>query len=107
MIPGWTSLKSKVGRRLLLLFISCAVVPLVIALYLSFSHVTDQLYQQSESRLRHESKAVGLAVLQELLSLPSEFERIEAISANASDALPQSMNPEPAQHLRERFRALT
>ena len=73
MIPEWTSLKSKVGRRLLLLFISCAVVPLTITLYLSFSHVTDQLYQQSETRLRHESKAVGMAILRELLILPSEL----------------------------------
>ena len=107
VILEWTSLKSKVGRRLLLLFISCAVVPLVIALYLSFSHVTDQLYQQSESRLRLESKAVGSAVLRELLSLPPEFERIEAISADAGGALPQSMDPARVQYLRERFRALT
>jgi diguanylate cyclase (GGDEF)-like protein len=96
-----------VGRRLLLLFISCAVVPLVIALYLSFSHVTDQLYRQSERRLRHESKAVGMAVHRDLLSLRSDFERIEAISADASDALLQSLDSERAQHLRERFRALT
>ena len=107
VIPGSTALKSKVGRRLLLLFISCAVVPLAIALYLSFYHVTDQLYKQSESRIRHESKALGLAVLRELLSLPSEFERIEAISSDASGAPPQPMGPERARHLRERFRALT
>jgi len=107
VIPEWTSLKSKVGRRLLLLFISCAVVPLTITLYLSFSHVTDQLYQQSETRLRYESKAVGMAILRELLSLPSELERIEAISANASDTFSQSTDPQPTQRLRERFRALT
>jgi len=107
VIPEWTLLKSRVGRRLLLLFISCAVVPLVIALYVSFSHVTDQLYQQSETRLRHESKAVGLAIARELLSLPSELERIATISADASDALQQSMESERGQILRERFRALT
>ncbi len=95
------------GRRLLLLFISCAIVPLVIALFLSFSHVTDQLYQQSERRLRHESKAVGLAVLRELLSLTYELELIEMTSADAGDALSQSMKPERVRHLRERFRALT
>ncbi|MFB3117683.1 MAG: HAMP domain-containing protein, partial [Myxococcota bacterium] len=81
--------------------------PLVIALFLSFSHVTDQLYQQSERRLRHESKAVGLAVLRELLSLTSELERVEMGPADVGDALPPSMKPERAQHLRERFRALT
>jgi len=88
--PGWTSLKSRVGRRLLLLFVSCAVVPLVVALYLSFSHVTDQLYEQSENRLQHDSKAVGMAVLRELLSLSSEVERV---AAEAGDATPHSLDP--------------
>jgi diguanylate cyclase (GGDEF)-like protein len=107
VILRWTSLKSKVGRRLLLLFISCAVVPLAITLLLSFSHVTDQLYQQSERRLRHESKAVGLAVLRELLDLSSELELIETASAGAGDDLPQPLKAKRAQDLRERFRALT
>ncbi len=95
------------GSAPAVLFISCAVAPLVIALYLSFSHVTDQLYQQSEKRLRHDSKAVGLAVYRELLSLQSEFERIETVFADAGEAPPQSMNEERAQYFRERFRAVT
>jgi len=103
----WTSLRSKVGRRLLLLFISCSIVPLFIALYLSFSHATDQLYQQSEARLRHESKSVGLAVLRELLGLASEFEHIEMAASDAGDTLLQPMKPERMRHLREGFRALT
>jgi diguanylate cyclase (GGDEF)-like protein len=103
----WTPLKSKVGRRLLLLFISCSIVPLVIALYLSFSHATDQLYQQSEARLRHESKSLGLVVLRELLGLASEFEHIEMTALDAGDAVPQPMKPERMRHLREGFRALT
>jgi diguanylate cyclase (GGDEF)-like protein len=107
VILRWTSLKSKVGRRLLLLFISCAVVPLAITLLLSFSHVTDQLYQQSERRLRHESKTVGLAVLRELLDLSSDLELVETASAGAGDALPQPLKTERAQHLRDHFRALT
>ncbi|MBW2541514.1 MAG: EAL domain-containing protein [Deltaproteobacteria bacterium] len=107
MIPGWTSLKSKVGRRLLSLFVACAVVPLAITLYLSYSHVTDQLYQQSEKRLRQDSKAVGMAILRELLSLPSELEQIESVAAEASDASPQSTDSQRSTALRERFRALT
>ena len=107
MILRWTSLKSKVGRRLLLLFISCAIVPLAITLLLSFSHVKGQLYQQSESRLRNESKAVGMAVIRELLSLASELDRVETIAADAGDALPQPIQTERTKYLRERFRALT
>jgi len=107
VIPGWTSLKSKVGRRLLLLFISCAVVPLAIALYLSFSHVTEQLYGQSEARLRHEGKAAGMAILHELLSLRSELAQIGALSADAGESPLQSLDPESMQELREHFRALT
>ena len=80
-----TLLKSRVGRRLLLLFISCAVVPLAITSFLSFSNVTDQLYEQSEMRLRHESKAVGLAILRELLVVASEFEHVELCSRIAME----------------------
>jgi len=107
VIAGWTSLKSKVGRRLLLLFVSCAVVPLVVALYVSFSHVTDQLYQQSEKRLVQESKAVGMAILRELLILPAELERIESIAADPLDAPPQPTDPRSVGNLREHFRAVT
>jgi len=107
VILRWTSLKSKVGRRLLLLFISCAIVPLVITLFLSFSHVTDQLYQQSEARLRHESKSVGLAVLRDLQGLASEFEHIEIAASDAGGALLQPIKPQRMRHLHEGFRALT
>jgi len=107
VILRWTSLRSKVGRRLLLLFISCSIVPLVIALYLSFSHATDQLYQQSEARLRHESKSVGLAVFRELLDLASEFEHIEMVASDADDTLMKAIKPERMRHLREGYRALT
>ncbi len=107
MIAGWTSFKSKVGRRLLLLSVSCAVVPLVVALYVSFSHVTDQLYQQSEKRLVQESKIVGMAILRELLILPAELERIEPISADPRDAQPQTADPRIVGNLRKRFRAVT
>ncbi len=107
VIARWSALKSRMGRRLLLLFISSATVPLVIALLLTFSHVTDQLYQQSESRLRHESKAVGLAVLRELLIEEGELERLAASFVAAGGAIADSLNPELEQRLRERYRALT
>jgi len=101
-----TLLKSRVGRRLLLLFISCAIVPLAITAFLSFSHVTDQLYEQSEMRLRHESRAVGVGVLRELLMLASEFDHFELDASDAGDAPLVSMQPERVRHLREGFRAL-
>ncbi len=100
-------LTSRVGRRLLLLFISCAIAPLAITLLLSFSHVTDQLYRQSEMQLRHESKAVGSAVLRELLVLASEFEHLELDASYAGGAPLRTMRPERVQHLRESFRALS
>ena len=46
-----TFLRSKVARRIFLLFITCALLPVTILAILSFQHVTRQLREQSEERL--------------------------------------------------------
>ena len=52
-----TFLRSKVGRRIFLLFISCALLPITVLALLSFRHVTTQLNKQSQERLEQAAKA--------------------------------------------------
>lgn len=66
-------LRSRVARRIFFLFILCAVLPVGVLSVISFSDVTDQLTQQSERRVRQESKVVGMAIYQRLLFLESKL----------------------------------
>jgi diguanylate cyclase (GGDEF)-like protein len=62
-------LHSRFGRRLLLLFVSCAVLPIAIVAAVSYGHVRRELRSQTERRLQQANKALGLAVYERLLLL--------------------------------------
>lgn len=57
----------RLGRRLLVSFVLSAVLP--ISLAFAYVHVSDQLRDQSERRLRLASRAVGLELLDRLQSV--------------------------------------
>jgi len=59
-------LRSRVARRLLALFLVCAVLPLVAISALTLRHVSDRLQEQSQARLRQASKAGGMALVTRL-----------------------------------------
>ena len=71
-----TPLQSRFGRRLLLLFVGCAVVPIAVVAGVAYRHVTQQLRTQTESRLRQSNKALGLAVFERLLLLDATLKSI-------------------------------
>jgi diguanylate cyclase (GGDEF)-like protein len=71
-----TLLQSRFGRRLLLLFVGCAVVPIAVVAAVAYRHVTQQLRTQSESRLRQSNKALGLAIFERLLLLDATLKSI-------------------------------
>jgi diguanylate cyclase (GGDEF)-like protein len=62
-------LHSRFGRRLLLLFVGCAVLPIAIVAAVSYGHVRRELRSQTERRLQQANKALGLAVYERLLLL--------------------------------------
>ena len=68
-----TFLRSKVARRVFALFILCALLPVTALAILSFTHVTKQLNEQNQDRLRRSSKAVGMSIYERLLFLESEL----------------------------------
>jgi putative nucleotidyltransferase with HDIG domain len=62
-------IKSRLGRRIFLLFISCALLPVCALAVLSFSHVTGELREQGHGRLHQASKTTGMAIMERLLFL--------------------------------------
>ena len=99
-----TFLRSKVGRRLFTLFILCSLAPITVLAVLSFTHVTNQLDEQSRNRLHQASKALGMAIFERLSFL-------EAGMRTAAAHLELGMDIGKGEHpivedLAERFDAL-
>jgi len=80
-----TFLRSKVEKQLFGLFLSCAVVPILVLSILSYDHVTQQLYDQSRTRLHRASKATGMMLLDRLLEAEAELDELIA-----ADSRPRS-----------------
>jgi len=101
-----TFLRSKVARRIFALFVFCALLPVLVLAIISFSQVTEQLYEQGQSRLHQSSKALGMSVIERLSFLENEL-KIFSSSLNAS---PGASTPMPAEEysegLKGRFKGL-
>ena len=65
--------RSKVARRVFVLFILCALIPLGVIAYYSFSQVTGNLYAQAHRQLHQASKASGMATFERLLMLETDL----------------------------------
>jgi putative nucleotidyltransferase with HDIG domain len=98
-------LRSKVARRFFLLFICCALLPMVALTILSFNQVTRQLESQSHKRLQEETKAYGMSVYERLLLLDTDLEvltahaRLAGLQSTASDHL--------GERLKQRFKVVS
>ena len=74
-----TLFKSKVARRIFILFIICALLPIGGLVGLSFSQVSGQLYDQSQRRLYQASKSVGMEILERILFVEAEMKMIASL----------------------------
>jgi diguanylate cyclase (GGDEF)-like protein len=71
-----TFLRSKVARRIFLLFILCALLPTVTLAIVSYSLVMKQLNQQEQVRLHQASKGTALAIYERLLFLEAQMKAV-------------------------------
>jgi diguanylate cyclase (GGDEF)-like protein len=100
-----TPLRSKFGRRLLILFVGCALVPMAVLAVLSYRHVKQQLYRQSESGLKQANIAVGQAIFERLLLLDATLKSIPPsaiIQLNAAKRM-RPLSPQPKVSTRTRL----
>ncbi|MBS0152295.1 MAG: response regulator [Nitrospira sp.] len=67
---------SRIGRRILGLFVFCALVPTSILGWMSYRQVTQELIVQSGARLKQESKSQGMALYNHLLTFTADLSRI-------------------------------
>jgi predicted signal transduction protein with EAL and GGDEF domain/HAMP domain-containing protein len=83
-------LRSRFGRRLLLLFIICAMVPTCAVAFLSFRSVSEQLTEQSSERLAALASAAGKTLYNRLTFLENDLRkvipRLTQCRGNSADA---------------------
>ena len=70
--------QSRIGRRILGLFVLCALVPTTILGWVSYRQVTEQLIVQTSARLKQESKSQGMVLYSHLLTLAADLDRLAA-----------------------------
>ncbi|MBU4261854.1 MAG: HD domain-containing protein [Proteobacteria bacterium] len=90
-------LRSKVARRFFLLFICCALLPMVALTILSFNQVIRQLELQSHKRLQEQTKAYGMSVYERLMLLDTDLEVM------AAHALMAKTTENATEHFHERL----
>lgn len=65
--------KSRIGKRIFGMFVCCSFLPILILAGLSYSHVKDQLKDQTAARLRQTTKSVGMSIYERLVFLEAEM----------------------------------
>ena len=83
-------LRSKVGRRIFFLFISCALIPITALAILSFTQVTKQLRTQSQERLQKTVKETEMSIRERLNLIGDEMRIIASnLMAASRDFTPE------------------
>lgn len=93
-------IRSRVARRLIGLFLLCALVPTVGLATVAFHHVSGQLREQSRRWMHQTAKAAGLSAVERLGFLEHELRSLASAPAPPQRA-------EVRESLRERYRAMS
>ncbi len=95
---------SRVGRRIFLLFLLCALLPILFVATVSYHVVTSHLIRQSESRLQQQSKTFAMSVVERLLYLETDLAMVAAVihteDSGADSGLDTVVDRQVAEHMR-------
>ncbi|MEQ1626245.1 MAG: ATP-binding protein, partial [Nitrospira sp.] len=108
MQPWLTSslFQSRIARRMVGLFVLCALVPTSVLGWVSYRQVTDQLIAQSSTRLQQESKAQGMVLYNHLLGLKADLDRLAGGLPQDGPVTEDSTLTASVKELGHRFREL-
>jgi putative nucleotidyltransferase with HDIG domain len=93
-----TFLRSKVARRIFVLFVCCALVPIVTLTVLSFYQVSNQLKNESQRQLQQSTKAEGYAVFERLTMLDNE---LQVASLQGMEGKPGQLSAGMSNHFQD------
>lgn len=101
-------LRSKVARRMFLVFVGCALLPAFVLAAVAFVDVRDYLDALSEKRLRQASKSAGMTIVERVSFLESDLHLI-AVSVNLAPSrtwAPGNAERSLGDRIVRRFRSL-
>ena len=97
----WTTFfRSKVAQRIVILFVSCALLPVTILAVVSFYEVSSQLHEDNARQLIRASKNQAMAIYERIELLDSE---LQLLTAQVSDR----RMPAISKVLQDRFDSVT
>jgi putative nucleotidyltransferase with HDIG domain len=99
-------LRSKVGRRIFVLFVLCALLPIAALAIISFSQVTKQLQEQSLTRLQQASEALGMSIVERLTLLETEMRMLASTIPTGAKDTSLGSPKAGGENLEPRFEAL-
>ncbi len=91
-ITGAALFQTRVARRVMGLFLLCAMVPILAMGVTSYVHVTGQLRDQAVDRLQIESKGAGMSVIERLRLVESNLRALHQM-VMTTDGTPASSLP--------------
>ncbi len=87
-------IRSTVGRRILALFVCCALLPIGALAIVSYTQVNGQLSEQSQRRLQQAAKAMGMSIVERLTFLETEMKMLAvSYQVTSNHALMVSRKP--------------
>ena len=95
--------QSKIARRIFLMFVSCALLPVFCLSIVSYGNVTKQLNEQSYKRLQRSVKGFGMSLYERLLFLETGFKLFASSLKKASETPVQTRFEEFNGSLDSRF----
>jgi len=101
-----TFLNSKVARRIFLLFVFCALLPISLLAGVSFTQVTAQLNSQGLRRLHHSAKAMGMSIMERLSFIEQELKVISRRMSLLPGSSPAALAEPQGKDVRKRLLAL-
>ncbi|MRR14685.1 hypothetical protein EG833_04510, partial [archaeon] len=78
-------LKSRFAYRIFILFVCCAVVPLVVLAYVSFYQVSSQLRNNAQERLHNQATSLGMSILERFVFAAAEIDITYSYYMNGQD----------------------
>ena len=81
------SLRSKFSRRIFVLFMMSALIPVIIIFFISLNYISDQLDNTTKHQIYQDSRSLGLSMYDRLLSLETNLKMI-------ANELQRGMQPE-------------
>ena len=101
-----TLFNSKIARRFFIMFVSCAIIPILCLSMVSYRHVSKQLHEQSYHQLKRSVKAHGMSVYERLMFLETDLQLVASYFTTPLDMTDKTRFPDFNQRLSGRFRAV-